>query len=345
MPLNTYFQREIIIPEKGTLLLLGPRMVGKTTVLEKESYSISYNLLNPVQELELRAKPEILLNKISQLSPGERVFIDEIQRVPELLNVVQIGIDKYQLDFILSGSSARKLRRGRANLLGGRALVRNLYPLTMNEMESHFDLNKVLKIGSLPKIMTESRENLTTAHDYLDSYVTTYIREEIQAEAIVRNLGAFQRFLPIAAQSNGQTIEFSNIARESSTPGSTVKEYYQIMEDTLLGFFLWPYNRKERKKARPKFYFFDTGVTRALQGKLSTEITPEERGILFETWFINELVRINEYLRKRLEFSFWRERNHEIDIFISQGGKAIAGVEIKSGSGTILPATKKTVSG
>ena len=341
MSATTYYQREISLPTSGSLLLFGPRMVGKTTVLGQGPYTASYNLLNPTLELELRSRPDKLLQEISQFPVGGRVFIDEIQRVPELLNIVQIGIDQHQLDFVLSGSSARKLKRGRANLLGGRALDYKLYPLTMKEMGADFDLEKVLQMGSLPKIVTESQLNWARTYDYLDSYVTTYIKEEIQAEALVRNLGSFQRFLSIAAQSNAQTIEFSNISRESSTPSSTVKEYYQILEDTLLGFFLWPYDRKERKKARPKFYFFDPGVVRALQGRLSVDITPSERGMLFETWLINELLRINEYLKKRLEFSFWRERNHEIDLLISRGGKIVAGVEIKSKKAEIPTATKK----
>ncbi len=341
MGLTPYYQREISLPQKGTLLLFGPRMVGKTTVLEREHYAAKYNLLNPAEEMSLRARPEKLLDEVSKLSPGERVFIDEVQKIPELLDVAQIGIDKYRLDFFLSGSSARKLRRGRANLLGGRALDYKLYPLTMKEMGNDFDLERTLEMGSLPKIVVESRSNRTHANDYLDSYVTTYIKEEIQAEAIVRNLGSFQRFLPIAAQSNAQAIQFSNIARESSTPASTVKEYYQILEDTLLGTFLWPHDRKERKKTRPKFYFFDTGVVRALQNKLSTKTTPGERGILFETWLINELMRINEYLKKRLAFSFWRERGHEVDVLISRGGEVILGLEIKSGKGTLSSETRK----
>ena len=189
--------------------------------------------------------------------------------------------------------------------------MRQLHPLTMKEMGKVFDLEKVLAIGSLPKVTVESLLDLNSAHDYLESYVATYIKEEIQAEALTRNLGAFQRFLPIAASSNAQTVVFANIAREASVPDSTVKEYYQILEDTLIGFFLWPYNRNERKKARPKFYFFDTGVVRVLQGRLATEMTAAERGLLFETWMVNELIKINQYLKKRLEFSFWRERAHE----------------------------------
>ena len=335
------FNREISLPQKGSLLLFGPRMVGKTTLLERGNYALTYNLLDPNLELKLRSHPGRLLDDITTLSAGTRIFIDEIQRVPDLLNVVQIGIDKYRLDFVLSGSSARKLRRGGGNLLGGRALYRRLYPLTMKEMDDRFDFKKTLCIGSLPKIVTDAQTDLQIAYDYLYSYINTYIREEIQAEAVVRNLGAFQRFLPVAAQSNAQTIEFSNISRECSIPASTVKEYYQVLEDTLLGFFLWPFDRNERKKARPKFYFFDTGVVRALQGSLHSEISSKEKGFLFETWLINELIRINEYMGKYLEISFWRERNHEVDILLQKASKPVAGIEIKTGKSKMRPATKK----
>jgi predicted AAA+ superfamily ATPase len=330
-----------MLEEKGSILLFGPRMVGKTSLLERLSFRRKFNLLEPELELQLRTRPSLLLKEVSSLSPGDRVLIDEVQKVPELLNVVQSGIDQLKLDFVLSGSSARKLRRGGGNLLGGRALDRKLYPLTQAELGSDFDLERTLMIGTLPKVVTEGLSSLDRAYDYLHSYTTTYIKEEIQAEALVRNVGAFQRFLPIAAQSHGQTIEFENIARESSNPASTVKEYFQILEDTLVGFFLWPHDRKERKKARPKFYFFDPGVARALQGRLGIAIEPREKGILFESWLIQELVRINEYKKLRLEFSFWRERSDEVDLLIFKGGKPFLGVEIKTGKEHLKETTRK----
>jgi uncharacterized protein len=178
-------------------------------------------------------------------------------------------------------------------------------------------------------LLKDQQRDLAVQH--LRSYITTYLREEIQAEAITRNVGAFHRFLSVAAQCNGQTMEFSNISRECAVPASTVKEYFQILEDTLLGFFLWPYDRSERKKARPKFYFFDTGVLRAVQNRLQDAPTPLETGILFETWFINELRRLRDYSGMDHEFSLWRNRDQEIDILISGGRGPLLAIECKSG--------------
>jgi predicted AAA+ superfamily ATPase len=243
-----------------------------------------------------------------------------------------MGIDRFRQKFVLSGSSARKLKRGGANLLGGRALHRTMHPLTRQEIGNGFSLQSALDFGTLPKIADLVLSgNVNLARDHLRSYVTTYIKEEVQAEALTRNVGSFQRFLTIAAQSNASIIEFANIARESSVPASTVKEYYQILEDTMLGRFLWPFDHSERKKTRPKFYFFDCGVILSLQNRLNDPPTPPEIGFLFETWLHNELVRINDYEGKGHEFSFWREKNHEIDLLISRGGKPFLAIECKSG--------------
>ncbi len=186
-------------------------------------------------------------------------------------------------------------------------------------------------------MLIDGQHKLAAGH--LKSYHTTYIKEEIQAEALTRNVGSFQRFLNISAQSNGQVIEFANISRESSVPASTVKEYYQILEDTLIGFYLWPYARQERKKARPKFYFFDCGVVRAIQNRLQDPPTPRERGFLFETWLVSELIRLKDYMDKPHEFCFWRERNREVDIIISDGRGPLLAIECKSGKQPISEAT------
>jgi predicted AAA+ superfamily ATPase len=208
------------------------------------------------------------------------------------------------------------------------------------EIGEAFAIGKALDYGTLPKVYTLLLEkNKPEALGHLRSYVTTYIKEEIQAEALTRNIGSFQRFLNIACQSNAQVIEFSNISRESSVPASTVKEYYQILEDTLLGFFLWPYDRNERKKARPKFYFFDCGVVRAIQNRLVDPSSPIEAGFLFETWFVNELRRLRDYNNKSHEFSFWRDKNNEIDILISDGHGPILAIECKSGSSELSKPT------
>jgi predicted AAA+ superfamily ATPase len=315
-------------------------MTGKTTLLKELKATEFFDLLDPQMELTYRAKPRLFWEQISALPEGSVIVVDEIQRIPDLLNYVQMGIDQREQVFLLSGSSARKLRRGGANLLGGRALDLKLHPLTCFEIGNHINLNSALQFGTLPKItslLNDGRDELARA--MLGSYVTTYIKEEIQAEALTRNVGAFQRFLSIAVQSNGQIIEFSNISRDCSVPASTVKEYYQILEDTLIGFFLWPFGHSERKKSRPKSYFFDCGVVRALQNRLNDPPTPQENGFLFETWIVNELARIRDYRRKSHEFVFWRELDHEIDILVLDGNKVALAIECKSGFADVKQST------
>lgn len=259
-------------------------------------------------------------------------MVDEIQRVPTLLDYVQKGIEEKHLIFVLTGSSARKLKRGGANLLGGRAKDLKLHPLTQGELGAHFDVKEACQFGTLPKVAQFlAGRDKDEARSLLRSYATTYIKEEIQAEALTRNVGAFQRFLQVAVQGNAQVIEFANISRECSVPSSTVKEYYSILEDTLLGDFLWPWDHSERKKARPKFYFFDCGVVRAIQNRLNDPPTPAEMGFLFETWFVRELRRLRDYGEKAHEFSFWREANHEIDLLIMGGHGPLLAIECKTG--------------
>ena len=326
----------------SSCFLFGPRMTGKTTLLTKSGIKNYFDLLDPELELHYSAQPRRFWEQVSALGENAFIVIDEIQKVPALLNYVQMGIDRYAQKYILSGSSARKLKRGGANLLGGRALDLKLHPLTVEEIDSKITIESVLQFGTLPKIcslLCEEEKDLVNGH--LKSYVTTYIKEEIQAEALTRNVGSFQRFLSVAGQSNGQVIEFANISRECSVPASTVKEYYQILEDTLIGFLLWPFDRNERKKARPKSYFFDCGVVRALQNRLTDPPTPREKGFLFETWLTNELIRLNDYYNKSHEFSFFREKNHEIDLIISNSKGPVLAIECKSGNTDISKDTIK----
>jgi len=327
------FQRQLQLQSlTSSAFLFGPRMTGKTFLLHQLKVDLFIDLLDPEIELEFRSSPRRFWEQLSVLKNKSLVIVDEIQKIPVLLDYVQKGIEDKQLRFILSGSSTRKLRRGGANLLGGRALDLRLHPLTSSELGKHFQLDRILKFGSLPRItQLVLGKNIEEAKGMLRSYHTSYIKEEIQAEALTRNVGAFQRFLSVAAQSNGAVIEFANISRECSVPMSTVKEYYSILEDTLLGSFLWPWDRSERKKARPKFYFFDPGVVRALQDRLSYDPTPSERGILFEQWFVNELRRLRDYQKPDYEFAFWRHGPHEIDVLVMRGNKPVLAFECKTG--------------
>jgi len=326
---------------KTSAFLFGPRMTGKTTLARGIKAALRVDLLDPVKELELRQTPQVFWEWLTALPKKSVVVVDEIQRVPSLLDYVQKGIEELNLTFLMSGSSARKLKRGGANLLGGRAVDLKLHPLTCEEMGLHFQIEHALQFGTLPKIAQLTLEkSFEEARDLLRSYYTTYIKEEIQAEAITRNVGAFQRFLSVAAQANGQVIEFANISRECAVPMSTVKEYFSILEDTLLGEFLWPWDRSERKKARPKFYFFDCGVVRSIQNRLQDPPTPLEKGFLFETWFIRELIRHRDYRKKPHEFSFWRQGDHEIDLVVSGGRGPLLAMEIKLGTD---PPNQKTI--
>lgn len=336
------YQRLINLDKiSGSLFLFGPRMTGKTFLLRRLHPVLFIDLLVPETELSFLRSPVIFWEKLQALHKNDLVIVDEVQRVPALLDYVQKGIEEIGLRFILSGSSARKLRRGSANLLGGRALDLRLYPLTNIEVGKEFDLGMALSYGTLPRVVTTFLEGkVDDVRRQLRAYCTIYIKEEVQAEALTRNVSAFQRFLSVAAQMNAETIEFASVARDSSVPMSTVKEYFSILEDTLLGDFLWPWDRSERKKARPKFYFFDCGVVRALQNRLVDPPTPQERGLLFETFFYNELKRMRDYHEKSYELSFWREGKNEIDILVTGPRGPVMAFECKTSMDTISDATR-----
>jgi len=336
-----YYEREHNLSDlKTSAFFFGPRLTGKTTLLKTLNCDLYIDLLNTEQELFYKANPQNFWEEIQMLPEHSFIIIDEIQKIPALLNYVQMGMDRNNYRFILSGSSARKLKRGGANLLGGRAIERHLHPLTIMEIDGQFSIQTALHYGTLPKIYALVNDNKANeAREHLQSYVSTYLKEEIQAEALTRNLGAFQRFLNIAAQSHAQIISFENISRECAVPASTVKEYYQILEDTLLGFFLWPHERNERKKSHPKFYFFDTGVVRAIQHRLTDPPTQMESGFLFEGWFLNELIRIRDYQKREDQFAVWRQRDHEIDIVVYDGNGPKMAFECKSGKTDVSKAT------
>jgi predicted AAA+ superfamily ATPase len=243
----------------------------------------------------LLARPSLLREEIA--SRPERVsgiVIDEIQRIPALLDEVQLIMDSSSTppppSFAMSGSSARKLKRFQANLLGGRAFTFRLFPLTSHELGGLFSLHKAIQIGTIPSVFLD--DSIDAARDTLRSYVGTYIREEIEAEVQVRRLDRFARVLTLAGFENGNVLNFSNIARETGTSYHTVKSYFQVLEDTLLGSFLYPYQKSERKRLsrHPKFYFFDMGVTRALTRRLTVPVEPRtpDFGRAFEHFMILE---------------------------------------------------------
>jgi predicted AAA+ superfamily ATPase len=323
------------LPKTG-FFLFGPRQVGKSTLLHKEKPHLIIDLLDPELQLSYNKNPNLLRQQIDDLSPNfkAKILIDEIQRVPKLLDIVHALMEQRpNLQFILCGSSARKLRHGASNLLGGRALFRTMHPLTLDELSDDFNLQLILAYGSLPKIYSILKQKKTKeAQDFLRAYAITYLREEIKAEALVRNLQGFQNFLDIAVAQYAEQINFSAVSRDCQVALSTVKEYYSILEDTLIGFFLYPYLKSQRKRMshQPKFYFFDNGVTRALLGTLQDPPHTSEQGRLFEQWILQEIIRLNEYHQKDWRLSFWRtSHGAEVDLLISRGTKLLYAIECK----------------
>lgn len=306
--------------------------------LKDENTAVSLNLLNERLYLELLADPDRLRKYINLASTPQWVFIDEIQRVPSLLNTVHDILEDPEFHgkvfFALTGSSARKLKRGSANLLAGRALVYRLYPLSVFETGDDWSLESALNWGSLPAVVTAGSDELRS--EILQAYVGTYMREEIREEQIVRQIEPFARFLEAAAQANGTIVQYANIARAAIVDAKAVARYFEILEDTLIGFFLEPFSRstRERTVAKAKFYFFDVGVQRAIDRTLNLALRPGTYawGKAFEQLFIEECIKLNNYARLGAKFSFLRTKDGaEIDLIIEKPGCKPLCVEIKSG--------------
>lgn len=324
--------RRMSLPEKSSFFLFGPRATGKSTWLKhqvKADHVI--NLLKSQDFLKYSRQPELLSQMVKAHPEWKCLVIDEIQKVPQLLDEVHsliFDLDE-EVQFILTGSSARKLKRSENNLLAGRALVRNFHPLVGVELKSRLDMEQVLSFGLLPKVWrldTESEKK-----DYLSAYVTTYLREEIQQEAVVRNVPAYASFLEHIALRNGHVLNMQNLAQEVGVARTTLQSYLQILEDTLLGRTLQPIHMKAKVKevSTPKFYLFDTGVVRALARSLDEPLA-EDRGVLLETWVLHELVSYSDAEQKRWEFFYWgTPSENEVD-FIVSSGKSHVGIEVKA---------------
>lgn len=330
--------RLLELPRNASFFLFGPRQTGKSTLIKNtfsKTESAYYDLLLSKEYTRLAANPSLLREEVESLDKKIKyIIVDEVQRVPELLDEIHFLIENSNIKryFCLSGSSARKLKRVKANLLGGRAWIRNLYPLTHTEIGKDFNLTRALQFGTLPAVYLGSDEN---AKESLEAYTETYLEEEIKAEALVRNIGAFIRFLKFAAYENGNIINFSNISRETATSHKTIKEYFQILEDTLIGYFLLPYSKSTRKRLvkHPKFYLFDTGVRNALAKRLSLKPEPGSKdfGDAFEHFIITEIIRLNKYKKKDFEFSFYHTSvGAEVDLIIETPSKKVYAIEIKS---------------
>jgi predicted AAA+ superfamily ATPase len=321
-------------PPSRSFFLFGPRQTGKSTWLQSLELGQAWflNLLENDTYFRLLRDPGLFGREArTKADDGvDWVILDEVQRIPALLDEVHGLMESTALKFILSGSSARKLKRGSANLLGGRALFRRMHPFTVREMEARFDLERTLRFGSLPPLVDLDERD---AIDTLRSYVEIYLREEIKAEGLVRNLGGFARLLDLAAAYTGEILNYSSIAKEAALPVKTVQSYFEILEDTMIGFRLdaWTKSPLKRLVAHPKFYLFDNGVTNALAHRLAEPLNPVPRGRLFEQFLLQETKRILDYRGVDARLFFWRTNNGaEVDLLVELNGGLALAVEFKS---------------
>ena len=299
--------------EKKSYFLFGPRQTGKTSLIRHSLKGMKvYDLLDTSIYLALSQNPKRIGE---ELTPKDRlVVIDEIQRLPDLLNEVHRLIETKKIRFLLTGSSARKLRRGGVNLLGGRARTKYLHPFTYQELGETFDLTRVVKRGLLPSIYFSDDPKAD-----LEAYAGSYLQEEIVAEGAVRNLPAFSRFLKVAALCNGQIVNFTNVSNDAQVARTTVYEYFDILKDTLILYELPPWRKSKKRKplASSKYYFFDVGVVSMLQGRRFRPGTPEF-GEAFETYLMHELTSYSHYISGE-PLSYWRSTSRfEVDFIIGE---------------------------
>lgn len=311
---SSYIERLLQLPARS-FFLFGPRGVGKSTWLRHRLPDALYlDLLDSSLFLELSREPGAIEAMAGELPPGAWIVIDEVQKSAPLLEEVHRLIENRGWRFALCGSSARKLRRGGVNLLGGRAVTRELRPFCSRELGDDFKLEAALEWGLLPMV----HEARASAADILSSYVHTYIRQEVQEEGLVRKLEPFVRFLAIAGQLNGQLVNSANIGRDAGVPRSTVDVYFSILADTLLGDFLPAYRpqAKVREVSHPKFYWFDPGVARATAGLLHDPVDRLWLGTALETLILHELRVYNHVHNLHREISFYRAGDSEIDFVV-----------------------------
>jgi uncharacterized protein len=316
------------ILERKSVFLFGPRQTGKSSFI-RSTYpeALSYNLLEVDTFRTLSRNPQLLRQEIT--SNNKLVVIDEVQLLPELLNEVQLLIEERQVKFILTGSSARKLRRKGVNLLGGRATWKQLYPLVSSEIGTEFDLNRALSYGLLPSIYLSSNPTAD-----LKDYIELYLREEIANETSIRQLPAFSRFLDIIALNNGQLINYNEVGNDAQVAPTTVREYCKVLEDTLIISRLPSFKEVKKRKpiAKEKFYFFDIGVARYLQGRSRLINEGDEFGNALESLIYQELRSYCSYITGE-DLTFWRTTGGlEVDFLLSTH----TAIEVKSTTNVTL---------
>lgn len=320
------YARMIQAPQQKSFFLFGPRGTGKSTwVRDVFKDSLYLDLLESELYKLLLASPARLETLIP---PGYQgwVVIDEIQRVPELLNEVHRLIENRGLFFVMTGSSARKLRRKGTNLLGGRALTRRMHPLTAMELGTDFSVMHSLKWGQMPMSFSDSDPEA-----YLSSYVQTYLREEVQQEGLTRNLQAFARFLEVATFSQAAPLNISEVARECGVNRKLAEEYFNILEDLLLAVRIPAFRKRARRRlaAHPKFFFFDSGIYRAIRPKGILDLPEEIDGAALETLVFQELRAVNDHFDLGYDLYYWRTASQlEVD-FILYGERGLIAIEVK----------------
>ncbi|MEZ6037865.1 MAG: AAA family ATPase [Planctomycetota bacterium] len=319
------YSRSLQVP-KTSFFLFGPRGTGKSSwVGQQMPEAVVIDLLESDTHLRLQAAPERLEGMVP---PNHRgwIVIDEVQRVPQLLDEVHRLIEKRKWRFALTGSSARKLRRSSANLLAGRARTHEMLPLTADELGDDFDLRHAVRFGGLPTVWVED-----DPADYLKGYVHTYLQHEVQQEGITRNIGAFARFLEAASFSQASILNIASVARECGVERKTVESWFQALEDLLLAVRLPMFQRRAKRVVtkHPKFFLFDAGVYRALRPRGPLDSEAEIDGPALETVVLNELRAANAYLKLGYELSSWRTQQGEEVDFVLYGERGLHAIEVK----------------
>jgi len=328
------YARRLELPSRS-FFLFGPRGTGKTTWLNLVlPQAVRFDLLRTRLHLDLMRDPDLFTQQVEALPARSWVVVDEIQRLPVLLNEIHSIMNRHgsRYRFAITGSSARKLKREGINLLAARAINRQFFPLTGDELGYGFVVDDLLRFGTLPAIAAEPSE--AGRIDLMEAYVDNYIREEIQQEAAVKNLDTFTRFLEVAALCNAQVTNTSGIARDVAVARPTVQGYFQVLIDTLVGTWLpaWQPRAKVKEVKHPKFYFFDPGVVRGVSRQLREPLAEDERGRLLETLVLHELRAWMQFRGSGGRLSYWRTPSgSEVDFIWTQGKKAV-GIEVKAGT-------------
>lgn len=320
MSTNSQYPRALSAPSRS-FFLFGARGTGKSTWAATEFASATrFDLRDETLYQDLLRDAGLFAGMLRRVERGTVVVIDEVQRLPSLLNEVHRALDERRHRFILLGSSARKLRHAGQNLLGGRASSLTMFPFTPGELGRDFDLDTALAFGTIPLVWADGDRRVA-----LKAYAHTYLREEIQAEALVRQLPAFSRFLEVAALMHGQVLNVSSLARDAGVQRTTVNEYLEVLEDTLLAARLPAFEAKlrVRERAHPKWFFFDPGVVRALKRQLGP-LAREERGPLFEGFVLHVLKAYLAYGDKEGQVAYWSTPGAEVDFVLTIGRKRFA---------------------